>query len=154
MKIDKKTTAISVQGILSGDRGRLRELAEHRARLVRIETLIGEALPEPVNRHCRVMNLSRGVLVMLADAPVWITRLRFDSARLLACLRAYPELGDIHELQFRTVPNVDHGARRPDPPSPVLPATAAAQLRATASTVSEPALREALLRLASRAGQS
>jgi hypothetical protein len=154
MTIDTKIIAKSVHSILSGDRGPLWALAEHRARLERAGALVGASLPAPLNRHCRVANLSHGVLLLHVDATAWITRLRFHSPRLLDALRRHPELGIVREIQFRTAPVAERHVSPPDPRRRELPAAAAAHLRAAASTLSEPALRAALLRLAGRADRS
>lgn len=151
MKLPAKTTARSVHRIMSCDSA-LGALNERRMRLERAAAQIGTLLPAPLNRHCRVANLADGVLVLQVDAPVWLTRARLERTRLLAALRAHPELADIRELHFRTAPEAAIPPRPPQPrPMPVLPAAAAAQLRAAASTLPDPGLREALLRLARRA---
>jgi hypothetical protein len=140
---------------MAADRGPLGGLIERRARLDRIAALLGSLLPTPLDRHCRVANLAQDVLVLQVDAPVWLTRLRLERPRLIAALRAHPEFAGVQKLQLRTAPEAATGTRPPPPrTSPVLPAAAAAQLRATASALSDPGLREALLRLARRAERS
>ncbi len=155
MKSSAKITAKSVHKILSGDRGALGALRQRQATLERAVARIGALLPAPLDRHCRIAALDDGALVLHVDAPAWLTRLRLERPRLLAALRAQPEFAGLREIRFRIAPESAIPPQPPPaPPARVLPPSAAAQLRATASTLSDPGLREALLRLARRAEQA
>jgi len=137
-----------VHNILTGP-GHLAALREHCSRLDEISAVVEANLPAPMNRHCRVANVTDGVLVLVSAGTGWSTRLRFHAPQLLDALRARPGLGHLREIRVRPAPPkaVEAGeALR----IPHLPAQAARHLRAAADAISAPALRAALLRLASR----
>lgn len=144
MKISAKT----VHNVL--ERGGLRPLVDHCARLERLSLLVAQRLPEPLDRHCRVANLAGDTLVLYSEGPGWTTRLRFFVPRLLEELRDAPEFRRVREIRIRPAP--------PKPPEraparpPALPAPVAEHLRIVAPGMPTEALREALLRLAGRAG--
>ncbi len=152
MKSSAKISAKSVHRILNSDRGALGVLRERQARQTRAAARLGALLPAPLDRHCRIAALDGGALVLHVDAPAWLTRLRLEQPRLLAALRAQAEFAELREIRLAIAPGAAITPRPPPAlPARVLPSAAAAQLRATASSLSDPALREALLRLARRA---
>ncbi len=152
MKTVMKSPARSVRSLLSGDRGPLQRLVGHGHRLERVSALLPDLLPAPLNRHCRVANISDGILVIHTDAPIWTTRLRFHNPRLLADLRERLGAGALREIRLRTAPEPSAPVRRAELRTAILPDAAAAHLRAAAASIADPALRDALLRLAARAG--
>lgn len=142
------TPAKSVQSVLGGHTG-LRALAARCDRLERLSALVAAHIPPSLRPYCRVANVADGVLVLCSDSAAWTTRLRFHAPVLLAALRVQPELADLREIRVRV------GApQTPEAPAPLhtphLPPAAADHLRAAAACTEAPALRAALLRLASR----
>lgn len=147
-------SAKSVHNILINRHGALHGLVDRCERLQHTSALVRDLLPEPIQRHCRVANLADGIMVIHTDAPIWTTRLRFHRPHLLTQLRRRPELGRLDDIQIRTTPKTIASAVAVAGPARVLPAEAASQLRATASSMPGTALKEALLRLAARADPS
>jgi hypothetical protein len=141
--------AKTVQSVIDAG-GPLCAIAAHCARLERLNSLVGACLPPPLQQHCRVANLERGVLTLHSDGPGWTTRLRFELPRLLRSLRQEPEFSRLEDIRLKQAPAIMA------PPQPLrqavrLSTTAGDHLRAVAATTQIPALREALLRLAARA---
>lgn len=146
-----KTDAKSVHSILSGRHSTMRALAEGSARLEGLSAEVDKFLPAPLNRHCRVANLANGILVIHADAPIWLSRLRLHGPQLLTHLRRQGDRWQIREIRPRIMPSNHPGSRpQAERPSPRLSATAAAHLLTAASGLPASELREALLRLARR----
>jgi hypothetical protein len=148
----EKTPVKSVRTILDGTNGLLKTLVESCARAERVAKLVAGQLPEPLARHCRAANLADGILTLHSDSPVWTTRLRFVGPRLLESLRRHPDLGEAREVRIRSTPVLPaRSAHHPLRPLPRLSPAAANHLREAALTISAPALRAALLRLARQA---
>ncbi|MDR5868352.1 DUF721 domain-containing protein [Halomonas koreensis] len=130
-------------------RGELGELMR-RARLIdRAQAHLREQLPAELAEHLFVGGYRRGRLTVITDRAAWLTRLRYEQARLLSLL---------HELPgFEAVTGFDFKVRPVRPPkAPVrqtrrLPARAADELSSCADDVDDPRLKRALERLASHA---
>lgn len=125
-------------------------MANHCARLDRLNGLVSACLASPLDQHCRIANLEHGILTLHSDGPGWTTRLRFEAPRLLRTLRQEPEFSGLSEIRIRQTPPL---AAPPQPSRHVsrLSAATGEHLRAVAEATRIPALREALLRLATRA---
>ena len=124
-------------------------LAQARA-LTGLDEQVQALLPEPLKPHCRVLAQHDLVLVIATDSPVWAARLRFHAPKLIK------QLSKQQSVALRTV------RIRVKPPektatSPVKGRSGqrqgrlrAASLQQAALTVSDPRLKSALLKLASR----
>jgi len=49
----------------------------HARQLARLQNAVQRALPEPLNKHCQVINIHQQCLILSADSPVWAARLRY-----------------------------------------------------------------------------
>lgn len=117
--------------------------------LQELEALLRELLPAPLNEHCRVLAIRDETLVLATSSPVWAARLRFHAPLLVKQLSAH---------QTVTLRTVCVRVRPPEKASPpprrrtaLRPGKAGAvALQQAAQTISDPGLKTALLRLASR----
>jgi hypothetical protein len=137
-KINKLTGGSSYTQLLS----RAREL-------MALDKRLHKLIPVPLNEHCSTLTVSGTTLILAADSPVWAARLRFHASGLVKQLADYPRL-DIRAVRVRVKPLV-----RLSPPGkrhtmPALTSRGAALLIQTAQSVSDPALKTGLLRLARR----
>jgi hypothetical protein len=129
--------------------GRLAGLLAHSRDLGKMDVLLAELLPAPLNTHCHLLSIRNSVLVMAADSPVWAARLRFHAPQLAKQLtrRLSAKRYTVHVL-----------VRPPETPLPPQPGKAVtrpgrqgvAALQQAAQGISDPALKTALLRLANR----
>jgi len=103
-------------------------------------------LPEPLASHCIGAALKGSTLSLLVDSPVWNARLRFQSPQLLSQLRGdFPGLANIQV----TVARPAQTRPKPSRHRPRMRSTQAASIVEQASSgISDPALSEALQRLA------
>ncbi len=117
--------------------------------LMALDRRLHELLPTPLNEHCRTLTVSGSTLILAADSPVWAARLRFHAPRLVKQLTDYPQI-NIRAVRIRVGP----AARPSTPPErhtmPVPGSRGAAALKQTASSISDPALKAGLLKLAQR----
>ena len=129
--------------------GRYTQLLSRARELMTLDKRLHELIPVPLNEHCRTLTVSGTTLILAADSPVWAARLRFHASGLVKQLAEYPRL-DIRTVRVRVTP-----AQRLSPPGkhhrmPALTSRGAASLKQAAQSVSDPALKAGLLRLAQR----
>jgi len=129
--------------------GRLAGLLAQASVLRKMDALLAEFLPPPLNSHCRILSIRNTTLVVAADSPVWAARLRFHAPQLAQRFEQYLQ-GGRYSINVRVrpgetpVPSQPHRAvARPD-------AAGSAALHQAAQAVSDPELKTALLRLANR----
>ena len=124
----------------------------HARTLQQLERLVRAALPADLAAHCSVMNLKKETLVLATDSPAWAARLRFAVPGLvkqLQCQLSTPLTRA--EIRVRPVSQeIQESARHP----PALSMASATLLARTAEGIENPALREALYRLAAKASES
>ena len=128
--------------------GRLAGLLACSSELRKMDILLTELLPAPLNEHCHILSIRNSVLVMAADSPVWAARLRFHAPQLVKqLLLRLPAKRCTIQVRVRPpeIPPVplQHVVNRPG-------AQGIAALQQVAQTVSDPELKTALLRLANR----
>jgi hypothetical protein len=136
------------QSLLAAKEGSALDGLIDRARaLGALDKRLRQSLPEALARQCVLANVREGRLVFLASSPLWRTRLRLESASLLA---AAVEAGvPAFELTVKVAPMLTVPPEQASH-SPVTPAAAAA-LREAALQATDPELRQQLLALASLA---
>jgi len=129
--------------------GRLADLLARSGDLRKMDILLAELLPAPLNAHCRILSIRNTTLVLAADSPVWAARLRFHAPQLVKQL-AQRLSTKRHTIQVRVRP--PETARPPRPHKPVMRPgiQGVAALQQAAQSVSDPELKTALLRLANR----
>lgn len=103
-----------------------------------------------LTQHCQIVNLAGTSLIVIADSPHWVTRLRFYIPELLPKLRAHPGLEKIQSICGKTRP-ADYSlspkqaaARHPQK----LSLHTAEILRATAQKINDQKLRKILEKIA------
>lgn len=106
-------TTVDLSEILSGqgstEYSNLGSLLQHAALLTQLQQLLAASLDPGLAAHFQVANLRQDRLVLLASSPAWATRLRMQSADVLAILRrrGYPQLD---EVEVRVAPLTERPA--------------------------------------------
>lgn len=127
----------------------LKALFGEAQRLARLQSLLESQLQPAARPHCRIASWRDGCLLLIITDGHWATRLRYQQPRLVRQLRGLEEFANLSRILFKVQPlanqqrDAGHGLQ--------LSRTASTHLEETAATVENPALREALLRLANRA---
>jgi hypothetical protein len=100
--------------------------------------------------HCQIVNISVNSLIVIADSPNWLTRLRFHIPDLLPKLRQHKGLEHIKAICCKAQPSIHHIKPKRTPKSRLLlkPETAAAMLE-TAKKVEDIKIRTILEKIAS-----
>lgn len=138
----------ALRGFLRHPGGSLERIGERTRQLSRWQSRLEASLPRQCVGHWQLARLDADELAIIAESPVWASQLRYRQDLLLDS--AAGVLGQRPGRCRITInpPRLQRGDRRP----PKLSRNGAQTLRACAADVEDPRLREALLRLASRAG--
>ena len=123
----------------------LADVVERARWLAALDPVLRQSLPAVLAGQCKLANVDDKYVVFLVSAPVWKAKLRLHADALLAAAAAAG-------LTARTL------RVKGSPPAPAIPTGAGPvkplpeavrdALRATARSVSDPGLREQLLKLA------
>lgn len=142
-----------ISKFLRGRPGLLDSLVGQAERLARIDAQFRRLLGAPASEHCGVANLGRDTLVVFADTPAWAARLRYLGPNLLPRLQeAVPTLHTLSRISVKVRPIAQP---RVAPHSPRhLSREAGALIASAADATEDPALRDALIRLARRSETS
>jgi hypothetical protein len=147
---DKPATFYRIQDLLQRTRHNLAPLLVQAGRLHAVEQIIYQSLHASQVLPCRVANIKNGdTLLLQTDSPVWATRLRYQTPKLLETLRNTPEWGSIQHIRIQVRPAAHPPRSRPSRRIN-LSHQNATLLRTTAESLTDPRLKSALLRLACR----
>ncbi len=141
-----RSSFTSVRELVSHTAGPLHGLLRRARDLERVDGLIRQHLGAPLNRHCRLANLTPHTVILHADSPVWSARLRYRTPEILALLRRQLGHPGLRQAQVRVRPPMEPPVRAPARPQ--VSAGTATLLRSVAEGIDDPRLRQALLRLA------
>ena len=128
------------------------ELWSHALLLERLTKTLHSILPTPISEHCIVANLHDRELVVGTDSPVWAARFRYYSPQVMKRFAKLPNI-KVRSIRTRVLPTSVPVASAPVHPRK-LSAGAGEVLTQSARTITDKHLRNALLRLATRARQA
>jgi len=129
--------------------GLLADLLARSRDLRKMDILLAELLPAPLNAHCRILSIRNTILVLAADSPVWAARLRFQAPQLVKQLVQHLS-AKRYTIHVRVRPPETAPPSQPHKPVMRPGRQGIAALLQAAQTVSDPELKTALLRLANR----
>ncbi|PVZ16127.1 MULTISPECIES: DciA family protein [unclassified Pseudomonas] len=127
----------------------LKALFNQTLRITQLQRLLDSQLQPAARAHCRLASWREGTLLLIVTDSHWATRLRYQQRRLLRDLQAIPEFAGLSRVLFKVRPPTTQAQVAGS--SSALSANAAESLQDTAEGITNPALRAALERLASRA---
>ncbi len=126
--------------------GALDKLLAHGARVAKAHEALRNQLEASLREHCRVVNIKGDTVIMMADSPVWATRLRLQTGAMLEILRERG-FAELRTLRIKVSPvNVARAAVPRH--GPQLSQSAASTLRRAAQSMDDVELRAVLERLA------
>lgn len=127
----------------------LRALFDQAQRIDHLQRVLEGQLQPAAREHCRVASWRDGCLLLIISDGHWATRLRYQQRRLQRQLQALEEFANLTKIIFKVQPSRSAGHNPSQ--GAALSAYAAESLQSTAEGISDPRLRAALERLASRA---
>ena len=114
-----------------------------------LQQIWSRAAPDYLQQVCSVRQYHDGHLVLQVHSQIWVSRIRQQERTLIRQLRQTRDFAGLNTIKLEVVPrqtSVRHRRRRPQ--RPPLSDQARSSLKASASSVSDPELRQVLLRLA------
>lgn len=136
--------------LLRAKKGDVAELVTHARQLGHLSSIVQAMLEPALANHCQLAHFDGSRMVLVADSPVWASRLRFSINTLLSQLRQYSnKFHALSQIEVQVKPIL------PSIPAPAttkreLSAQAAHCLAESAEGIEDPALKQALQRLARR----
>jgi len=132
--------------------GHIASIIRHTRQLEYLTRCLHQCLDPAAATHCVVANSIGGQLVILADSPVWASRLRYMAPTIAGQMSAC--LPDALEPDIRIIVHPRDPSPAPARVHPnALSENSAASIRETAETLEDGKLKASLLRLAARAGR-
>jgi len=117
-----------------------------------LQQLLNQYLQPAAREHCILASYQAGTLTLIVTNGHWATRLRYQQKRLLEQLQGIAEFNEISRIQFKVRPPMQ--SEQPATRSVALSEQAGQAIQASADATRDPALREALERLAQHAKKS
>lgn len=112
------------------------------------DRLLHSLLNAEFKLHCRVANIRDGLLILDVDSVAWATRLRYQLPSLLEKLQQHEDLRVLSSIEIKIRPQQQ--TRQKSSQRPQLSPEAAHCIHSCAEGIDDPALGNALRRLASR----
>jgi hypothetical protein len=101
--------------------------------------------------HCQIVNLVDNAFIVIADNPLWLTRIRFYVPNLLPLLRAYPGLEKLKAICCKVHPSyVPHKKRKPRAAQKKLSQKTSQEVNDIANKIMDPELRDSLKKIAEK----
>ncbi len=103
---------------------------------------------EPLAAHTYPVYYVDGCLVLHADSSAWMSKVIYQRAKLIVCLRTHPSLPDLTDLHVRLARHAPRASSN-RPAAPRLSERSRALIATFAEGVTDPILRKALQKLGS-----
>ena len=127
----------------------LQRLVERAQATDNLQQLLNQFLQPAAREHCHLANYQAGTLTLIVTNGHWATRLRYQQKRLLQQLQSLAEFSEASRIQFKVRPPMQ--PEKPPARNIELSEQAGETIQASADATRDPALREALERLAKHA---
>jgi hypothetical protein len=128
----------------------LSALIEHAKQLNRLTKILRGLTPEPLSRHIAVGNISATKLTLIADSPVWLTKLRYHAPEILKPFSIQTGLPQFRDVRYKVSPTFLQKPSTIVNKNNKLSSQAIAQIESVANALEDPKLKHALLRLAQK----
>ncbi|HZJ93487.1 MAG TPA: DciA family protein [Thiopseudomonas sp.] len=139
--IKAQTTSRVLQSSIS-----LQRLVARAQATDRLQHLLNQFLQPAAREHCLLASYQTGIMTLIISNGHWATRLRYQQKRLLEQLQGLDEFSDISRIQLKVRPPVQ--GQKLTTRNIELSEQAGQTIQDSAEGTQNPALREALERLA------
>jgi len=133
---------------LNSSNPELEVLVTHARRLRRLQGQYQQAVGEDLARNCQVANFRGELLTLSCQSAAWATRAKMEKHQLLVALRASEGFSQLQEVEFITRPTLQPIDNKEIISKIPMSVESAKSLSQMAESISDPALRTALQRLA------
>ncbi|MFT5132029.1 MAG: hypothetical protein ACI9SC_000492 [Gammaproteobacteria bacterium] len=146
MLTKKPKGIVSIQHLLDENNGTLAALYKHTAQLQVYQEKLKTTLPPPLCDHFILANIDADSLTLHTDSSAWAARLRFKTLDILSTVRELCKVDYPHTLRIKVVLPANKPIK-PKKRTLKLSSKNAQLIQDTANSITDPVLRDALLRL-------
>lgn len=146
MDLHHKKTIIPIRSFLKADTSIIGRLMQHIEFLNDLDQKLLSFLVPPLNKHCIIANYANDTLVLHTDAPVWASRIRYNTPQILLFLQNECGLAALKTIRIKVIPAPFPNTRLPDK-SWKLEEHTANLIRQTAATITDEPLRQSLQKI-------
>ena len=139
----------TIAGILAASDSGLQALFSRANRLHALSQTLQQALGEPLGAHVALVNLRDDTAIVAADSSAWLIQLRYQAPMVLNILRQQTGLESLRKVQIKVQP-ISAPPEAPPARRASLSQRSAETLASAATGIDDPALADALRRLARR----
>jgi len=140
----------SVSRILTSSGGGLQPILERAYFLQAATRGLRQVVDPALADHITVANLRAGTVVVCADSPAWLSKLRYQAPVILRQLQGLPGLEQVRKVQFKIQPAAEAPPEVHPPRRAAASRVGAQVLASTANEMKDDELAQALQRLAQR----
>ncbi|HCU89684.1 MAG TPA: hypothetical protein DGR97_07065 [Gammaproteobacteria bacterium] len=125
-----------------------RNAAKHQNTALRVKSLVAE----PLRSHIQLVAVREDTIVLTADSSAWAAKMRYQVPNLVKKIRKTSEFAEIQTIRVTVLKSSSADTLPRNRKAAPISVSCASALKNRASSVDDPALKEVLLRLASRRG--
>jgi hypothetical protein len=140
--------AVPMRAFLKADTSIIGRLIQHIEFLKGLEQRLLPFLDPPLNKHCTIANYVNDTLILHTDAPVWASRIRYNTPQILLFMQNECDLATLKTIRIKAIPARFSNTRSPDNSWKLEEHTANLIRQAAAATTDEP-LRQSLQKISS-----
>lgn len=125
-----------------------RNAAKHQNTAIRVKNLVAE----PLRSHIQLAVVHEDTIVLTADSSAWAAKMRYQVPNLITQIKKISEFSEIQTIRVKVSKSSSADNQPRNRKALPISTPCASALQKKASSVNDPALKEVLLRLASRRG--
>lgn len=93
---------VSIEKVLGNSQFHdLQRMIRHAQRLLKINEIVCQYLPQEIRKFCQVMQSNPSELTIGVTSATWLTRLRYLESDFLMKLKQHPQLIHLQKIKFR-----------------------------------------------------
>lgn len=133
---------------LSAKSTKLAPLISEAKRLTQINIILNQSLDHESAKHIQVSHVQKNQLRLVVDSPVWATRLRYKQEEIINRFQNYAITKMIRSIYIKISPAIHTGTTVNKTKNTIhLTTESASQMQIEIEAISDPELKNALLRI-------
>ncbi len=142
----KTSKPTAIYDVVSRSNSSLKSILQHIETINLLQSTVSQNLGLELAKHCTVINLNAGVLVIKSQHANWATRIRYKTSDILHAIQANPKLPTVNTIRVTTSPS--NSINRSKTKNRIsVSEKVSAELNAVAKTTTDDRLSDCLLRL-------
>jgi hypothetical protein len=142
----RNVSPVAIKNVLNNRQSPLNNLIKHAKLLQLLTDKFRSILPKPLNEHVFVTSIEKSVLTVVTDSSVWASLLHYHTTDILNYTLSINDLPPVKKIRIKVSPF--HMPETPKKTQHAISTTSAQQIKTAATSIQDPKLRAALLKLA------